>query len=332
MMMDVTCAIIRNEEGRILIVQRGDSGDHAFKWEFPGGKVRERETTEDCIVREIDEELGMNIIISGSLEPVDYDYGHKQVRLIPFICDTLDKLPVLNEHNDYRWISEKDFGQFDFCEADIIVAERYISSVNKLTDPVPLEEHRVAEEKTDTALKEMLNRMMSISEADWMAMSAAENPEILRKLFDYSDGKDHKLAFRASWILSKLCDRQPEILVPWLTKIIDYIIHTSNESVERSFLRILSLQDLSRLNHYYQGLIADHCFRALNSGFSAIAVKAYSMEIIYKLAVIYPDLANELSVCVNMLHGEGSAGIKARGRIILKKLAEIPHNPQSDAT
>jgi hypothetical protein len=47
------------------------------------------------------------------------------------------------------------------------------------------------------------------------------------------------------------------------------------------------------------------------------------MEILYKLAVIYPELANELAATINMLQEEGSAGIVARGRIILKRIAEI---------
>ncbi|MBA4323337.1 MAG: hypothetical protein C0408_11025, partial [Odoribacter sp.] len=76
-------------------------------------------------------------------------------------------------------------------------------------------------------------------------------------------------------------------------------------------------------------ILADHCFSCLNSGFSAIAVKAYSMEIIYNLAVIYPELANELSATINMLQGEGSAGVIARGHLIMKKLAEITLDPKS---
>jgi hypothetical protein len=51
------------------------------------------------------------------------------------------------------------------------------------------------------------------------------------------------------------------------------------------------------------------------------------MEILYKLAVIYPELANELSASIIMLEGEGSAGVKARGQIVLKKLAEISNKP-----
>ncbi|NSW95129.1 MAG: (deoxy)nucleoside triphosphate pyrophosphohydrolase [Bacteroidales bacterium] len=327
--MDVTCAIIRDEEGRILIVQRGGYGDHPFKWEFPGGKVKKGETPEDCIIREIDEELNMDIIISGRLESVEYDYGYKQVRLLPFICDTLDLSPVLNEHNDYKWIQENELVGIDFCEADVIVAGKYTSSVNKLTDQDPAQEDSKSEEQTDSDLQEVINRMMSVEEVDFMALSAAENPEILSRLFEYSGSSDRKLAFRASWALSKLCDRASETLIPWSKVIVKTILQTDNESVERSFLRILTLLDIGSLDQNHQGLIADHCFKALNSGTSAIAVKAYSMEIIYKLAVLYPDLANELAVSVNMIKGEGSAGIKARGRIILKKLAEISRGQQS---
>ena len=97
-MIDVTCAIIRNEEDEILIVQRGESTDHPFKWEFPGGKIHPGETREDCIIREIREELSIDIVIVSLLPDVEHDYGFKQIRLIPFICDTLDELPLLSEH------------------------------------------------------------------------------------------------------------------------------------------------------------------------------------------------------------------------------------------
>jgi hypothetical protein len=81
------------------------------------------------------------------------------------------------------------------------------------------------------------------------------------------------------------------------------------------------MSDLNIVSTMHHGILADHSFKMLKSGFSAIAIKAYSMEIIYKLAQIYPELANELSATINMLQGDGSAGILARGHIILKKLA-----------
>ena len=66
-MIDVTCAIIRNEDDEVLIVQRGETTDHPFKWEFPGGKLHPDETEEECIIREIKEELSMEIVIVGKL-------------------------------------------------------------------------------------------------------------------------------------------------------------------------------------------------------------------------------------------------------------------------
>ena len=64
-MLIVTCAIIRNEKNEILVVQRGKATDHPFKWEFPGGKVAPGETDEECVIREVEEELSMEIVIRG---------------------------------------------------------------------------------------------------------------------------------------------------------------------------------------------------------------------------------------------------------------------------
>ena len=66
-MINVTCAIIRNEEEKVLVVQRGLLTDHPLKWEFPGGKIDPGESETECIIREIDEELSMDIVIVGRL-------------------------------------------------------------------------------------------------------------------------------------------------------------------------------------------------------------------------------------------------------------------------
>ncbi len=95
-----------------------------------------------------------------------------------------------------------------------------------------------------------------------------------------------------------------------------------NESAIRSVLRIISLSDIERVSVKHHGILAEYCYNQLRSGFSAIAVKAYSMEILYKLVLQYPELRNELLATISILQPEGSAGIVSRGRQILKKLAE----------
>jgi 8-oxo-dGTP diphosphatase len=325
-MLSVTCAVIRNEENEVLVVQRGEKTDHPLKWEFPGGKLTPGESDEDCIVREIKEELSLEIIICKRLAPVLHDYGNKQITLIPFICDTLDEVPVLSEHIDYKWISPEHLISLDFSEADIVVARQYLDCVNKLA----VKEEKITETyqplSDDEELKRMINSMINIKEVDWIAISAIENSAIFRKLLDYSFGTDKKLAFRASWTLTKICDKSPEMIYPWLTRIIEELARIDNEGVQRSFLRILSFADLQQIDPGDQGILADYCFNTLNSGYSAIAVKAYSMEILYRLATLYPELVNELAASISILRGEGSAGIIARGTIILKKLAEISSN------
>jgi 8-oxo-dGTP diphosphatase len=322
-MISVTCAIIRNEEDEVLVVQRGEATDHPFKWEFPGGKLAPDETEEECIIREVEEELSMEIVICGKMANVDYDYGHKQISLIPFICDTLDEMPFLTEHIDYRWVEEKDLMTPDFSQADVFVAKNYLerTKTDILNDSHIIEQP--ADKLTDNAdLQTIVNNMMGMKEAEWVAASAIDNPAIFLKLFEYSLSTDKRLAFRASWTLTKVCDRFPEIIYPYLEQIVENLSKINNESSLRSFLRIISLSELEKISSRKQGLLADFCFSALNSGFSAIAVKAYSMEILYKLSLVYPELANELSTSIGILMEDGSAGITSRGRAILKKLAD----------
>jgi 8-oxo-dGTP diphosphatase len=330
-MINVTCAVIRNEEEDVLVVRRGKATDHPLKWEFPGGKLAHGETDEECIIREVEEELSMEIIICGQLPEVEYDYGHKQIKLIPFICDTLDELPFLSEHLAYKWVPATDLISVDFSEADVFVAKSYLESTKTEKNPeVQIIQESAQASLDDAELQSMVNNMMSMKEAEWVATSAIENPAIFLKLFEYSHSSDKKLAFRASWTLTKVCDKFPEIIYPYLSQIVETLSKLDNESALRSFLRIISLSDLEKINGREHGMLTDFCFKTLNSGFSAIAVKAHSMEILYRLSLIYPELANELSASIRILMEDGSAGIISRGKIILKKLAEIPIRPKSN--
>jgi 8-oxo-dGTP diphosphatase len=320
-MISVTCAIIRNEDDEILVVQRGKNTDHPLKWEFPGGKIKKGETDEECIIREIKEELDIDIVICKRLKDTEFDYGQKQIRLIPFICDTLDELPFLSEHAAYKWIDRSELKNIDFAEADIQVAENYLSCYYQDEVCGEMAACDPGKSYSEEDLRTMVGNMIGIREAEWIADSAIANGEILEKLLVYSFDDDKKLAFKASWALSKVYDKIPEYVLPYLNRLTESLENVDNESVQRSFLRILSLSDLNSVSVRNHGILANHCFSMLKSGFSAIAIKAYSMEIIYKLTQIYPELANELSATVNLLDVDLPAGVKSRARIILKKLA-----------
>jgi hypothetical protein len=238
-------------------------------------------------------------------------------------------MPFLSEHIAYKWVEEKDLMTIDFSEADIFVAQSYLDRKQSAgKDEYSVHPRTDDESSVDKDLQAIVNNMMSMKEAEWVATSAIENPAIFIKLFQYSNSSDKKLAFRASWTLTKVCNRFPEIIYPYLSQMVESLSKTDNESTLRSFLRILSLTHLDKINNRQHGLLADFCFGTLNSGFSAIAVKAYSMEILYRLSLIYPELANELSTSIHIVMEDGSAGITARGRTIIRKLAEMPVKPK----
>jgi 8-oxo-dGTP diphosphatase len=198
-MISVTCAIIRNEENEILVVQRGEATDHPFKWEFPGGKLKPDESADECIIREVMEELTMEIVICGKLPQVGHDYGHKKITLIPFICDTLDEMPFLTEHIAYKWVTEKELLTVDFSEADVFAAKSYLERMEAEDSEEVKNPENIVSSMTDYAdLQSIVNNMMSMQEAEWVATSAIENPAIFIKLFEYANSPDNKLAFRAS--------------------------------------------------------------------------------------------------------------------------------------
>jgi 8-oxo-dGTP diphosphatase len=116
-MIKVTCAIII-KHNKILVTQRKVSSTHPLEWEFPGGKLNPDESFEDCIIREINEELDIEIEIQEALISVCFDYGTKQIELIPFLCTIKSGKIKLIEHHNYLWINFSNLFEFDFISAD----------------------------------------------------------------------------------------------------------------------------------------------------------------------------------------------------------------------
>lgn len=121
-MIPVTCAIILRND-KILVAQRSSSMKQALKWEFPGGKIEAQETAEQCLLREIKEELNITIEIIQQLETYEYDYGSFAIQLMPFICKYIAGDIVLAEHIDYQWLLKEQLPALDWAAADVAVVE-----------------------------------------------------------------------------------------------------------------------------------------------------------------------------------------------------------------
>lgn len=116
-MIEVCCAIIVKDQ-KMLAVQRPPENSRPGLWEFPGGKIHPEESSEQCIIREIQEELNVNIQVLHRLIPVEFDYGTRQIRLIPFSCEMVSGKIVLTEHLALRWFSPDEWETIDWLGAD----------------------------------------------------------------------------------------------------------------------------------------------------------------------------------------------------------------------
>jgi 8-oxo-dGTP diphosphatase len=126
-MIPVTCAIILHE-GRVLATQRSESMHLPLKWEFPGGKVHEGESEEDCVVREIREELGIHIELVQRLTPTEWDYGSFAIRLIPFVATYKGGTIQLAEHRDAKWLTREGLSVLNWAPADVPIVNELLGT------------------------------------------------------------------------------------------------------------------------------------------------------------------------------------------------------------
>ena len=125
-MIQVTCAIIEDND-QILCAQRSEKMSLPLKWEFPGGKLEKGETLEDCLKREIKEELGLKITILERLPSNTHRYfENKIIKLIPFRCSLQTSEINLKEHSKIEWTTISKLEDFDWAEADIPIVQHYI--------------------------------------------------------------------------------------------------------------------------------------------------------------------------------------------------------------
>jgi 8-oxo-dGTP diphosphatase len=132
----VACAIVEHE-GRILVARRG-TGRRALRWEFPGGKIDRGETINACIVREIQEELAIDIRPRRQLPPHTWRYPDIAIVLHPVICGFRRGTLQLREHKAAMWIAPSEADGLQWCDADRKVLElykqRYMKHPKKTSD------------------------------------------------------------------------------------------------------------------------------------------------------------------------------------------------------
>lgn len=120
--MKVVAAAIFFDGDRVLLARRGPDEKLAGYWEFPGGKVEEGETLHDCLVRELQEELGLNIRVLDEIAVSEYHYGHGAIQLVGLRAEIIGGQVLLTVHDAVEWVQIDQLTDYHLAPADIPIA------------------------------------------------------------------------------------------------------------------------------------------------------------------------------------------------------------------
>ena len=123
--LHVACAIIE-QDGAVLTAQRSATMSLPLKWEFPGGKIEAGETAEECLIRELREELGVSVFIGSALSPATHSYQDFTVTLYPFTCSLTGGTVTMHEHHALKWVEPQQMPELDWAAADLPVISEYL--------------------------------------------------------------------------------------------------------------------------------------------------------------------------------------------------------------
>jgi 8-oxo-dGTP diphosphatase len=116
----VVAAVITDDEGRVLACRRAPHKSLAGLWEFPGGKVEPGESDEEALVREIREELGVQIevgqFLGSSIGPAD----DIEINLVAYLAMLVgSKITQSSDHDGFRWLLASELGDLKWAPADM---------------------------------------------------------------------------------------------------------------------------------------------------------------------------------------------------------------------
>mgnify|MGYP003642157419 FL=1 len=118
----VACAIIVIDH-KFLVVQRNENMNLPLKWEFPGGKIEQNETDEQCVLRETEEELNIEVTLVKRLTSSFFEYPNIAIELIPFLANYEKGEIKLKEHKQYILLNKKELIRLDWADADLPIVK-----------------------------------------------------------------------------------------------------------------------------------------------------------------------------------------------------------------
>lgn len=123
----IVAAAVIETDGRILIAKRKQGKMHSGKWEFPGGTLEEGETPEQCLKRELLEELALITDVGDLICTSEHSYTPEfTIKLLVYRTTIISGSFDLHAHDEIRWVKPADLFAYDFPEADVPIVEKLI--------------------------------------------------------------------------------------------------------------------------------------------------------------------------------------------------------------
>jgi hypothetical protein len=157
----------------------------------------------------------------------------------------------------------------------------------------------------------------------WKNMEVAiqeiiHNPEYFRILLDIAFYNKEQRSWRAAYVVDKIHDTHPEMLLPFFDEMIIQLKKEKSSSKKRHFLKLISM---NQVNKKHQGALVDFCLETFTSAKEPVAVRVHAMQVLFNISENEPDLKPEiLSVIEHEMKYHASAGITSRGSKLAKKL------------
>ena len=122
--IEVVAAVIEHENQYLCVQRNANKYDYiSYKYEFPGGKVEINETNEEALIREIQEELNLEIQIQKHIITVEHTYPDFKISMHTYLCNSHNRILTLNEHIDHKWLEKSDLPSLDWAAADVPIVD-----------------------------------------------------------------------------------------------------------------------------------------------------------------------------------------------------------------
>lgn len=169
-------------------------------------------------------------------------------------------------------------------------------------------------------LKDLLTNSVLLLKKEEIASIIGPEPEHFRKLFEHSFSREMPICWRATWLMDYLAETHPWLADDYIEKIWSEIPKEHPVGVTRSALRLLCRYPIPE---DFQGIATDLCLDWLSREAVPVAIKVYSMELLLKIARLYPELSNEFIAIIEEQVPHGSAGYKSRARHMIAAMRKL---------